>query len=287
MMLDKNEIRRSFSLAAGTYDANSPVQREVAGEVARSLASAISTGLRLQRTSGSGFAEDAGEAYKPLVLDIGCGTGTLASHLRFELPGARLAGCDISLSMTGRSLSKGHYESGLAAADCEALPYKDESFDAAASSLTFQWAPDPGMAFREACRVLAPGGLFVFSTLGPGTLKELRKSYSRALGGRATGSAVFAPYTSCAEAGRSLGEAGLQVLEIRTVELIKEYGGLFDLLARLKNIGALRRARPAGSSLAPGTLLKEASRIYEESFPSESGGIRATYEVIYATARKA
>ena len=45
------------------------------------------------------------------------------------------------------------------------------------SNLALQWVNDPLNAFAEFRRVLAPGGLLMFSTFGPDTLKELREAY--------------------------------------------------------------------------------------------------------------
>ena len=45
------------------------------------------------------------------------------------------------------------------------------------SNLALQWVNEPPRAFAEFRRVLAPGGLLMFSTFGPDTLKELRAAY--------------------------------------------------------------------------------------------------------------
>jgi malonyl-CoA O-methyltransferase len=46
------------------------------------------------------------------------------------------------------------------------------------SNLMLHWLDDPLPAFREMHRVLAVGGLLMFSTFGPDTLKELRACFS-------------------------------------------------------------------------------------------------------------
>jgi malonyl-CoA O-methyltransferase len=46
------------------------------------------------------------------------------------------------------------------------------------SNLLLAWAADPIAVFREFYRVLEPGGLLMFSSYGPDTLKELRRSFA-------------------------------------------------------------------------------------------------------------
>ena len=58
------------------------------------------------------------------------------------------------------------------------LPLADNSVDMVVSSLMMQWCPDLNQLFSEIHRVLKDDGLILFSTFGPDTLKELKKSWS-------------------------------------------------------------------------------------------------------------
>ncbi len=62
-------------------------------------------------------------------------------------------------------------------ADGEALPFADDSFEFIFSNLMLQWCTDLESVFSELRRVLAPGGLLMFTTFGPDTLMELRASW--------------------------------------------------------------------------------------------------------------
>ena len=59
-------------------------------------------------------------------------------------------------------------------ADAEWLPFADAAFGLVLSTSTLQWLNSLDLAFAEALRVLAPGGLFCFAMFGEKTLFELR-----------------------------------------------------------------------------------------------------------------
>jgi malonyl-CoA O-methyltransferase len=288
--MDKKSVQRSFSRAAPKYDGSSTVQKDVAVELTRLVASLNEAG------NGAGDGTDDGPGKN--ILDIGCGTGSLTRLLKDLYPGSKVTGCDIAAPMLhkARELS-GSNGAGLFAADCEGLALREGAFDLAASSLTFQWSPDTRLAFGEARRVLKPGGLFAFSTLGPATLHELKASYEEVISRRGHEYAPFLPYKDPVTLTDELKATGLRVTYMEARPIIRTYKDLFELLTVLKNIGAFRRvgaARGANDGgLAGGLLLKEVAGVYREKFPgppaspaSKGAGVRATYDVIYAAARK-
>lgn len=95
------------------------------------------------------------------VLDVGCGTGALA-QVAFE-NGAKGVVCgDISTFMLnqGRKKEKAkHLNYSFCQLDAEGLPYKDNSFDAVVSGMTFGTLPNQKLAFDEMVRVVKPCGL--------------------------------------------------------------------------------------------------------------------------------
>ncbi|MBW7957089.1 MAG: methyltransferase domain-containing protein [Deltaproteobacteria bacterium] len=259
---DKSAVKRSFSRAASSYDRFADFQHEAAKEVSAALRDLLPEG-----GDGKGIS----------VLDIGCGTGSLAELILSSLPEARVYGCDLALPMLCRAVEKlGQRLSGLAGADCEALPFRDSSFDCAASSLTYQWAGDLSSAMAEAYRVLKPGGLFALSTLGPETLSELRECYPGYRG---------LEFKDSDEILMETKRAGLEAISLDKRLVKKVYKDFFELLRTLKHIGAsppLER----GKGLSPGRELKEAGEAYARKFPAKGQGVIASYELILITARK-
>lgn len=97
------------------------------------------------------------------VLDIGCGTGTLATLIKRLHPDVEVVGLDPDPDALARAKRKAaraqvsiHLDQGFA----DSLPYRDASFDRVLSSFMFHhvWADQREKTLKEVRRVLTPGG---------------------------------------------------------------------------------------------------------------------------------
>jgi SAM-dependent methyltransferase len=98
------------------------------------------------------------------VLETAAGTGVLTRALRRHLPDASITATDLNEPM----LAEAERRSPLPGivwqqADATALPYADASYDVVACQFGVMFFPDKVVGFREAARVLRPGGAFVFN----------------------------------------------------------------------------------------------------------------------------
>jgi ubiquinone/menaquinone biosynthesis C-methylase UbiE len=99
-----------------------------------------------------------------LVLDIGCGTGTLAIAAQQRVgSGGKVYGIDASpemLARAGRKASKAGAEVVFKNGIAEALPFPDGQFDAVLSTVMLHHLGRKGrqQCAREVRRVLKPGG---------------------------------------------------------------------------------------------------------------------------------
>jgi arsenite methyltransferase len=92
------------------------------------------------------------------VLDIGSGPGFLAAEMAAEVGAeGRVVGVDPSESMLEMARGRGAPVE-YAAGDALALPFADETFDAAVATQVYEYVADMPAALAEARRVLRPGG---------------------------------------------------------------------------------------------------------------------------------
>ena len=97
------------------------------------------------------------------VLDLGCGTGTLAILAKKAQPGAEVAGLDADpdmLKVARYKSSRMHVPVKFDVGFTNKLPYPDHSFDRVLSSIMIHHlkTPDKWETAREVYRVLKPGG---------------------------------------------------------------------------------------------------------------------------------
>ncbi len=103
------------------------------------------------------------------VLETAAGTGVLTRVLAPLLPpGARYLATDLNQPMLDRAASRQPPLAGVdwRQADAMALPFPDATFDAVCCQFGAMFFPDRIAGFREARRVLRPGGRFLFSAWG-------------------------------------------------------------------------------------------------------------------------
>jgi malonyl-CoA O-methyltransferase len=229
-------------------------------------------------------AEIVGKLTPPArVLEVGCGTGALTVALARALPDAFFVAVDpvpamidmaqARLSGTGRVL--------WVVGDLDSVRL-GRPFDLVASSSSIHWITPLDMAFKNIGAVLNNGGHLVFSIMLAGTLAELRAARERA----APGKAVPALLPSREQVLDSIKSNGFEVLSEGVETMKREFRTASDLLKRLHEQGVTGgRFANAGILLTRRELARLVSD-YDLNYKNETGGVSATYEVMYVTAVK-
>ena len=260
--LDKRRMRASFEHAADTYDAAAVLQREIADRLLSRLEV-----VRLKPRT---------------ILDVGCGTGYDLRQLARRYPRARILGLDIAETMARRARSK----SGLwqrmtgrrlfACGDAERLPLASASVDMVISNLTLQWC-DPQVVFAEAGRVLRPGGLLMFTSFGPDTLRELREAWRMV-----DATPHVHGFIDMHDLGDMLIHAGFADPVMDMEQLTLTYVDVMGVMRDLKQIGAHNAAVSRARGLTGKMRFARFRAAYESQ--TRDGRIPATYEVVYGHA---
>ena len=98
------------------------------------------------------------------VLETAAGTGIVTAALAGALPAAEIIATDLNQSMLDVAATKiGSSRVRFQAANAQELPFGDGEFDLVVCQYGVMFFPDRIGAYREARRVLRPGGAFLFN----------------------------------------------------------------------------------------------------------------------------
>jgi SAM-dependent methyltransferase len=120
---------------------------------------------RWSRRLASSFIDFVGIDAADRVLDVGCGTGSLASTLARNPRIGAVHGIDLCEAYIGharRNAREGRAD--FRVGDACALPFADASLDHCLSLLVLQFVPDAARALREMRRVTRSGGIVAAAT---------------------------------------------------------------------------------------------------------------------------
>lgn len=273
LKLEKQRIRASFNAAAEHYDDVAVLQREVGNRILERL--------------------DLVKLQPVTILDIGAGTGVGTQALQARYKKSRVIAFDLAPNMLQQARQRGGWlerrknqwlkKFGFVCGDAENLPFADNSIDLIYSNATLQWCADLDQTFSEFNRVLRPGGLLMFSTFGPDTLKELRHSWRTADANTSTEhTAHVHDFIDMHDIGDAMLRSGLAdpVMDVENFTLT--YPDAYQLMRELKTLGANNVANQRRHTLTGKTRIKNMIAAYEAL--RINGSLPATYEIVYGHA---
>jgi ubiquinone/menaquinone biosynthesis C-methylase UbiE len=118
------------------------------------------------------------------LLEIAAGTGVVTRALASSLPAAvRIVATDLNEGMLRVAASRGGNPAVTwQQADAQQLPFQAASFDAVVCQFGVMFLPDKLVGYREALRVLRPGGRYVFNVWDRLEANELSRIVIQAVG---------------------------------------------------------------------------------------------------------
>jgi malonyl-CoA O-methyltransferase len=257
-LLDRAAIRRNADRASARYDEHAVLAARLREDMIR----------RLEWI-----------AFTPCsVLDLGCGTGHGAAALAARWPDARVVALDVSRAMLEEAARRqGAARIGRVRAEAESIPLADASADLVFSNLMLPWCEDLDAVFAEVARVLKPRGLFTFTTLGPGTLVELRAAWREA-----DRDAVLHPFTDMHDLGDGLVRAGLAEPVLDVSRFTLTYRDAAALLRDLRETGSQGATTARARGLTGRGRLRALAHAYEQF--RNDGVLPASFEVVFGQA---
>ena len=253
---DKVAARRSFESAARGYDRAAVLQQEIGQRLLQRLELVK---IRPER-----------------ILDLGSGTGQCIPDLLARYRKSELVALDIALPMLQRARRRGHWlrRPRCVCADAERLPFADRQFDLVFSNLMLQWCVDLDAVFAELHRVLRPGGLLLFTSFGPDTLRELRLSWEQV-----DNRSHVNTFLDMHDVGDAMLRARFSDPVMDVERLTVTYPDVWQLMRELKQIGAhnVTLGRPRG--LTGKARMQRLVEQYEQY--RQEGVLPASYEIVH------
>ena len=261
--IDRNAMRFSFEKSADTYDAVAVLQQEVAHRLVE----------RMDLMS-----------MKPVsILDAGSGTGFVSQLLAERYPKAKITALDLAFNMLNKAKGKRSFKQrwnkrfNYVNAEVEKLPFADASIELITSGLTLQWCQDLPKVFAEFKRVLAPGGLLMFSSFGPDTLKELRQSWAEV-----DDLAHVNAFADLHDVGDALLQTGFLDPVMDMEMLTVTYKDVKTVMRDLKQIGAHNVMHGRSHNITGKNKLQKMINAYEKFRTDDL--LPVTHEIVYGHA---
>jgi len=257
MKLDKKWLINAFDRAAPHYDAAAKIQQEIRFRLLERLEFLL---LKPQ-----------------MIVDVGCGTGTLGRELQFRFPESQMIGVDISLGMI-KEAQKHDPHAQFLCADAMKIPLPDKSVDLLVSNLMLQWVDDYQQVFQEWARLLKPEGILLFTTFGPDTLHELQSSWAQV-----DGFAHVNRFVDMHILGDAIAATGFRHPVIDADRLTQTFPHVMNIMRHLKTIGAHNVNLERNRGLMGRQKFQAVLRAYETYRQNDIFPV--TYEVIYGYAQ--
>jgi len=275
MPIDKKLVQKRFSRAAGTYDGEAVVQKNMADQ----LMKVIEEVLTHEQVTN--------------ILEIGCGTGYLTGQLlklldqKGKLPLTEVFITDISGEMLYTCRRKVEKQFGLLTnltfqqEDGETIKLS-KTVNLIVSNAVFQWFQDLNSALGSLYNVLSKDGWLLFTTFGENTFQELHRTFNHVLGYR-----PGQPFVSAPEVEKMMKENNFIDVKVLKETQRQYFGQVQDFFKAIKRVGASNACTlPNNRTNYLGKHNYEKIFYHYQKNNSTPQGVFCTYEILYCYGRR-
>ncbi len=169
--------------------------------------------------------------------------------------------------------------------DLEHLPFRQASLDLVVSGLALQTVDDLPGTLAQIRAALRPDGLLLAAVIGGRSLFELRDAFLTAETEMTGGASPrVAPMIDVRDLGTLLQRAQFALPVVDSDVVTVTYDHPLRLMHDLRGMGATNCLRERSRSPLSRAALSRACEIYRERYAEPDGRVRATFEILTATA---
>jgi SAM-dependent methyltransferase len=213
------------------------------------------------------------------LIDLGCHDGLIGRTLTRDRTFASVISAD---ECADRAASAPGMPLCI---DLEHLPFAPESADLIVSGLVLHTVNDLPGVLAQICRTLRPDGLFLGALIGGRSLAELRETLVAAeLQLRGGASPRVAPAIDVRDLGTLLQRAGFALPVVDSDVVTVTYAHPLALMGDLRAMAATNVLIERPRTPLRRDVLALAIELYQQRFANPDGRIRATFEILTATA---
>jgi len=259
--INKNIKRVAFNKSAHSYDKHSMLQELISKKLL----------VRLSQLN----------IFPKNILDLGSGTGLNGLYFDKKYKKSHIINYDFAENMLVNARKKkpniiknilGRNKLSYVCGDIEELCFAPNSFDLIWSSSALQWCNDLPKILSMIETILRPGGLFIFSSFGPNTLKELRMIDNNSVN----------MFTDINSITNMLVSNKLLNPLLDAEDFIISYSTIEKFFKDIKGIGASSSSSQLSKGLGGKSKIIKIKKAYEKL--RVEGKLPVTYEVIYGHA---
>lgn len=230
-------IQYNFNASAKTYMNSSQVQKISALKIINQLPEYLESGL---------------------ILDLGSGPGTM-QHCPENLSQVILYDLSHKMLKIGTANARGNSVFAING-DAGFLPFATGSIQTVISNLMLQWSEDKLQILKEIKRILTPKGTFMFTTLIPPSLWQLKAAWSKL-----DSVAHTLDFLSHESYANLLEQSGLKIIYCESWESIVNFTDIYSLMGHFKLTGTTLPKSNMGNGLSGSGLFRRLEAVYSKN----------------------